>query len=605
MQRPLSLAKRAFVLPLRRRFTRAAAVAGASVLVSLGLVVTAPHAIALAPPVIPPIIPVELTGTVTTVGTTGAVIEPVAPALTGLGAYAGTCWVLGKLIPGSAGCPGFTVLGFHFPSIGGSRPTDVPTFQSGEVVRGGNNATLNGPDGHYSTNWFFHLDQANLGPTGRVNGSYRYGFECMDGFKQYKDTFMHVNTSFGPTDTVIQNQVLDQEVQGNSGVCGAASAGYSVLNSITYPAKLKNVFVDYALCGGSICSNTSTTSQVTSYVRAQTLTFGGGTPTAWTVTYSETCTNGTQSVVRSETKTFQPTPNGDSPPSTLPACWDVLPNGYARDYTVKGGRSTVSNPEVTVHYPTFGDGVEAKYPLCIAALGTPDGCSLDLLRNNKSCLDGVNCAGWPQHVRDWDMSCQWGPYEVAISMCEREYKTSFDVQTEPRPSDPSATPNVPTEACQVRCVTPPISPEPPNPKDGGDNCISDIFSLNPIDWVYVPVKCVLKWAFVPDSAAFSDVINNVKDAWLDSTPGRWVQAIGNLVPSGGLSGCQGPPLNLDFKGVHVHERPFSACSGVGATAASFVNLVLSVGTVIAGGFACVRAVGSGFGWRPGSGGADA
>lgn len=39
---------------------------------------------------------------------------------------------------------------------------------------------------------------------------------------------------------------------------------------------------------------------------------------------------------------------------------------------------------------------------------------------------------------------------------------------------------------------------PSGAADGGPSCFGDAWSWNPLSWVFIPVKCVLIWAFVPD-----------------------------------------------------------------------------------------------------------
>jgi hypothetical protein len=43
------------------------------------------------------------------------------------------------------------------------------------------------------------------------------------------------------------------------------------------------------------------------------------------------------------------------------------------------------------------------------------------------------------------------------------------------------------------------------PDPDGKNCISGAFSFNPINWVYIPVKCVLQWAFIPSQASAEQI----------------------------------------------------------------------------------------------------
>lgn len=83
---------------------------------------------------------------------------------------------------------------------------------------------------------------------------------------------------------------------------------------------------------------------------------------------------------------------------------------------------------------------------------------------------------------------------------------------EPDPEiDPEVPPKTePTPPAIPGSELPPVRPEPPLPEppvhvDGDpgvnqQNCLNGAVSWNPIDWVLVPVKCALTWAFVPKVA---------------------------------------------------------------------------------------------------------
>ena len=98
--------------------------------------------------------------------------------------------------------------------------------------------------------------------------------------------------------------------------------------------------------------------------------------------------------------------------------------------------------------------------------------------------------------------CMWGGYAVDPADCDGA------PAPEPRPeptAPPTTTPTAPP-------VNPPASPQPsgtpapapdpfgpgdngPGDPDKGTNCMSGAYSWNPIDWVFVPVKCALIWTF--------------------------------------------------------------------------------------------------------------
>jgi hypothetical protein len=133
-----------------------------------------------------------------------------------------------------------------------------------------------------------------------------------------------------------------------------------------------------------------------------------------------------------------------------------------------------------------------------------------------------------------------------------------------------------------------------NPGTGdpaSDNCIGGAWSLNPVDWVFVPVKCALKWAFVPDSASLRAKLQSAMTALSASAPGQAVALLGGVgsaiasLGTGSAGPCQGPALPLKFDGHDTPVYPVNACPGsVGHTVALLVKplstLVIIVGAVL-------------------------
>lgn len=128
------------------------------------------------------------------------------------------------------------------------------------------------------------------------------------------------------------------------------------------------------------------------------------------------------------------------------------------------------------------------------------------------------------------VACKWGTRSVEWKYCipllgsfdSPTGSTNLDPTTpdtgtgiETAPTTGKGTQSVPTEA---------------------QSCIAQAFSWNPVDWVFVPVKCVLTWAFVPTAwPNFGAVPNPLPAGWLPSFPSL----------SGGSCGVVNmPSLNL-------------------------------------------------------------
>jgi hypothetical protein len=68
------------------------------------------------------------------------------------------------------------------------------------------------------------------------------------------------------------------------------------------------------------------------------------------------------------------------------------------------------------------------------------------------------------------------------------------------------------------------------------------WSWNPIDWVYVPVKCALLWAFVP-SAETQAALGNLGAGLADKVPFSWIGDAGTWVTA--AFDANGHCLHLD------------------------------------------------------------
>lgn len=140
---------------------------------------------------------------------------------------------------------------------------------------------------------------------------------------------------------------------------------------------------------------------------------------------------------------------------------------------------------------------------------------------------------------------------------------------------------LPTSDCSS--ITQPQAPPDGDAATNGTddkNCIpTGIAAFNPFEWVYKPVKCVLKWAFIPTDVQLQGDFAPLENAWMDSPPGTAATAISTLFApflniagnSGSATfegGCAGPSVDVSLPGWDGHTRnldtqPFSMCNSVG------------------------------------------
>lgn len=157
----------------------------------------------------------------------------------------------------------------------------------------------------------------------------------------------------------------------------------------------------------------------------------------------------------------------------------------------------------------------------------------------------------------------------------------------PNPNpDPPSNPDPTTVQPPPPVWNPPVPGNPPDLDSPAKNCIAAMASWNPVDWVYVPVKCALTWAFVPKTAAVQASVatarSNIDNAGLTA----WTNVPGDLmgnIPEGG--GCMGPALTMpDALGGRTYY-PLNACSDPMSRYADMSRALISVVVVVLGGYA--------------------
>jgi hypothetical protein len=508
--------------------------------------------------------------------------------LVGGAAYEGTCWLLGQIFSDPDGCDeGVDTLISYIPGLG-----DVD-----ESLYSGPAGIIN-PSGYTGALHTANVTVFGVSTGGQIRVEIRYKNSATGAFctttlgRNWDETAypLTLPPALGHNG-ITAKQTLDQN--GFFSTSGPASCnGTSVGSSYLYDIKV-------------IASNSSNATLET--LATWTADPGYGTP--YEMTYERHCAGGAAGSGQtiSGTETFTPIPGIPSPGVSLPTCQSVYPGSHEVDLELGGDRQGITNPSpaVGVSVGGFTPEQQADYPLC-ASGDLAGACYLDLLRDGKSCFSGtVYCAGWQTNVVRWNMTCEWGPYLMAIELCEAKYGTKFDAQPKPNPQpSPTAPPTTGTPPTTgPNPETPPTDPGAGTDPDGR-SCYADAWSWNPVDWVYVPVKCVFIWAFVPDTAVLQGLITDVKDAWSDSTIGNWLGAFGGITPPTAAGGCAGPTVEFPVKGSEFSAQPLWACSGARATMAAVASGITSAGMVVFGGLGCLRALGSGFGWSPKIGGRE-
>jgi hypothetical protein len=263
--------------------------------------------------------------------------------------------------------------------------------------------------------------------------------------------------------------------------------------------------------------------------------------------------------------------SGSSPPNVnVPACSTILPDSHLDRLTVTGTPGAGEDPVVLYDWKPFADAYNNSLSpdagCTFYAGSTP--CTLVLYRNGVSCNEqGTACTGWWEAVQAGSMqySCKYGTVVHAISDC-LAFRTSFDTETSTSPApQPSTGTGLPETG-----TNPDSDPEgsPTATPGSGASCIGAAWGWNPVNWVYVPIKCALIWAFVPDSDALTERATSLQDAWTGSPPGVVVGAftgvLGGLVGVFTISsaGCNGPGLGpIPQLAMTEVGYPLATCTG--------------------------------------------
>jgi hypothetical protein len=324
----------------------------------------------------------------------------------------------------------------------------------------------------------------------------------------------------------------------------------------------------------------------------------------------------------------------------LPSCAAAGLGSHAKSATVTG--TAPGSPPQTV-WSVVPPDHSSDYPQCDAAAATV--CQFDVTYKGQRCTVGMaGCTDWARRsqTNTTDYGCLWGPYTLPLSSChmqERAYETGTQTGVDATPANTDGDPNTatdvngdpmeggdpvpdaptaePSPSPSTSVASPTPSPTISGPTDPrippGDQATANVCwpngwsAFNPASWVLMPVKCALKWAFVPSGSAIQTSLDGVTGVWNASSWGKWAGAIGGLgssLSSAPPDDCRGPGLdvNASWVGVDKTVYPFDSCSGAAATVAGIIRDGVSCALVAAGALACVRLLMAGLSYGGFSGG---
>lgn len=252
--------------------------------------------------------------------------------------------------------------------------------------------------------------------------------------------------------------------------------------------------------------------------------------------------------------TITDTERGHPERLAIPSCWDRV-GGDPWDVTVEGG--PVGIPPKKHVEVTTDPNILTKYPDCFAN-GALD-CVVTVWINGQPCTaTRTICHDW-QSATTTDpttkVQCRFGTYVIALADCD-ELKKSFDpdtgtqvvtgtgpdgeAETAPKSGTGGSSSGFPSTG--VNPIIPRVTPDENTDPDSA-SCFAEAWSWNPVDWVYVPVKCAFLWAVKP-KVAFQTRVQTIKDAASTKAPFSFIAGFGGIPATLGDMGQNCPDWRI-------------------------------------------------------------
>lgn len=334
-------------------------------------------------------------------------------------------------------------------------------------------------------------------------------------------------------------------------------------------------------------------------------------------------------------------PGGDVIPiAKCPTGWVPVETQWERNNTRSGANEWLGGVQQSP---------SEEFPEC-----GPGECTRVIKVDNEVCdATRPECADWLKTTAPDRVRCEYGPYALGLEECadmEHLHKTTWGIVPNPDPTgvpawlpaNPDGTPDytrvdqdwAPDEVKNpwYTPVTPgrwstgspstnpsstpttvpgtPLEPgtgtEPgtgsetgtgfpssgTNPQNDSENCLAGMWSWNPVDWVYIPVKCALQWAFVPKPGQASQLMTNFKTQYGATGLGTWSAVPASIVSEfpTGEAGCKGPAMTVPAALGGKTYYPLDACEDPMAQYAQMSKALISLLVVVFGGFSMANTI---------------
>jgi hypothetical protein len=336
------------------------------------------------------------------------------------------------------------------------------------------------------------------------------------------------------------------------------------------------------------------------------------TPAVARGTTTVKCTDGTSTVLAQvdgstdASKVSNPVPKGDE--CAQHGDIDSLDLGVQQQVSdgswtdMPDGTQTLTEPDVVRDWKT-------QYPQC-----TSGGCKLDLKKitggdTELDCFDDPDeCLDWKENTSQY--KCYYAGVVVDLAECNI-YAKVFDQNAvqqgqgyaNPETGESPKTNTDPDTGGQTEINTNPGAQEfdstegDPSTSEDAQNakCWPSGWGVfNPFQWVYMPVKCALRWAFVPKTSQISEMQNGSSSKQIEAAQ-TWANGIHFRSPG---SDCSGLVVPMHVFSSAKDQRYLASCAGDDFETARHISYyTLAFACVVACGFACIRAFSSTFGYH--------
>ena len=278
--------------------------------------------------------------------------------------------------------------------------------------------------------------------------------------------------------------------------------------------------------------------------------------------------------------------------------WSSVPTS---DGSPMGVQSAEVDPAVQDWMTTYPDCWDGS---CVLELKKSVGGGVEL-----DCFEAPDqCANWATETQTGSSTytCYYAQVVVDLAECN-VYTRVFDrdkVQQGTGYADPKTGETVKTGTGTTTTTNPGAATvamnQPAQSADSNRQCWPTGWGIfNPFEWVYLPVKCALEWAFVPSTAKVTQVQTAIRLAAVNSKPGLFATRVGEwqAIAVAGDTGCSGPLVAFNVLGMDYSGYPLSACEAPASTFAMMSRIALTIVFAFGALYAITRYVGGVFGFR--------